>query len=122
MKSVNTKPELLLRKSLLSLGLRYRLHIKELPGTPDICFIGKEVAVFVHGCYWHRHANCKLGKTNNQVSVDWIVKFNNIVKRDERVKKQLEDLGWSWHIAWECKIQENPLREAKKIQSLLASR
>ena len=122
MKSVNTKPELLLRKSLLSLGLRYRIHRNDLPGTPDISFMGKKLAVFVHGCYWHRHANCKLGKTNNQVSLDWIIKFNNIVKRDEDVKNQLEVLDWIWYVAWECRILENSFREAKKIQSLLTSR
>ena len=122
MKSRNTKPEIMIRKSLTELGLFYRLHRKDLPGTPDIVFSKHKLAVFVHGCYWHRHAGCELGKTNNQVSLEWIERFNRIVKRDTLVKNKFTTLNWRIYIAWECKIIQNPLKEAQKIARLLENR
>ena len=122
MKSKNTKPELLIRKSLTELGLRYRLHQSNLPGTPDIVFPKAHLAVFVHGCYWHRHANCDLGKTNKQVSLDWIERFNLIVKKDSVVKVQFRQMKWRVYIAWECAILANSVAEAQKIARILEDR
>jgi DNA mismatch endonuclease (patch repair protein) len=119
MKSRNTKPEMLIRKSLTELGISYRLHRRDLPGTPDIVFSRYRLAVFVHGCYWHRHAGCALAKTNRQVSLDWIDKFNSIVKRDLIVREKIKLLNWRIYVAWECKILINPLSEAQKIVRLL---
>ena len=122
MKSRNTKPEVLIRKSLTELGLNYRLHRRDLPGTPDIVFSKSKLAIFVHGCYWHRHAGCEVGKTNKQVSLEWIERFNGIVKRDVMVKEKFRILHWRVYVAWECNILENPLREAQKIARLLEDR
>lgn len=122
MKSRNTKPEVLIRKSLTELGLNYRLHRRDLPGTPDIVFSKSKLAIFVHGCYWHRHAGCAVGKTNKQVSLEWIERFNGIVKRDVMVKEKFRILHWRVYVAWECNILENPLREAQKIARLLEDR
>ena len=122
MKSRNTKPEVLIRKSLTELGLNYRLHRRDLPGTPDIVFSKSKLAIFVHGCYWHRHAGCEVGKTNKQVSLEWIERFNGIVKRDIMVKDRFRALNWRVYVAWECNILENPLREAQKIARLLEER
>jgi DNA mismatch endonuclease (patch repair protein) len=122
MKSRNTKPEVLIRKSLTELGLIYRLHRRDLPGTPDIVFSKSKLAIFVHGCYWHRHAGCDVGKTNKQVSLEWIERFNGIVKRDVMVKEKFRVLHWRVYVAWECSILENPLREAQKIARLLEER
>ena len=122
MKSRNTKPEVLIRKSLTELGLIYRLHRRDLPGTPDIVFSKSKLAIFVHGCYWHRHAGCDVGKTNKQVSLEWIERFNGIVKRDVMVKEKFRVLNWRVYVAWECSILENPLREAQKIARLLEER
>jgi len=119
MKSRDTKPEVLIRKSLTELGLNYRLHRRDLPGTPDIVFSKSKLAIFVHGCYWHRHAGCEVGKTNKQVSLEWIEKFNMIVKRDVSVKEKFKKLNWRVYVAWECNILTNPLREAQKIARLL---
>lgn len=119
MKSRNTKPEILIRKSLTELGISYRLHRRDLPGTPDIVFSRYRLAVFVHGCYWHRHAGCSLAKTNRQVSLEWVDKFNSIVKRDLIVKERIRQLNWRIYVAWECKILTNPLGEAQKIVRLL---
>ena len=119
MKSRDTKPEVLIRKSLTELGLNYRLHRRDLPGTPDIVFSKSKLAIFVHGCYWPRHAGCEVGKTNKQVSLEWIEKFNMIVKRDVMVKEKIKKMNWRDYVAWECDILTNPLREAQKIARLL---
>ena len=90
-----------------------------MPGTPDIVFSKSKLAIFVHGCYWHRHAGCEVGKTNKQVSLEWIEKFNMIVKRDVMVKEKIKKMNWRVYVAWECDILTNPLREAQKIARLL---
>ena len=122
MKSRNTKPELLIRKSLTELGLNYRLHRRDLPGTPDIVFSKSKLAIFVHGCYWHRHAGCEVGKPNKQVSLEWIERFNGIVKRDVMVKEKFRILNWRVYVAWECNILNNPLKEAQTIARLIEDR
>lgn len=119
MKSRNTKPEVMIRKSLTELGLNYSLHRRDLPGTPDIVFSKSKLVIFVHGCYWHRHAGCSLGKTNKQVSLEWIGRFNGIVKKDTIVKEKFRQMKWRVYIAWECQILWNPLSEAQKIARIL---
>jgi DNA mismatch endonuclease (patch repair protein) len=122
MKSRNTKPEVLIRKSLTELGLNYRLHRRDLPGTPDIVFSKSKLAVFVHGCYWHRHAGCELAKTNRQTSLEWIERFNGIVKKDIIVKEKFSQMNWRVYVAWECEILKNPLREGQNIARILESK
>lgn len=122
MKSRNTKPEVLIRKSLTELGLNYRLHRRDLPGTPDIVFSKSKLAVFVHGCYWHRHAGCDLAKTNRQTSMEWVERFNGIVKKDFIVKEKFRQMNWRVYIAWECKIMKNPLREGQNIARILENK
>jgi|LauGreDrversion4_1035100.scaffolds.fasta_scaffold03606_5 DNA mismatch endonuclease (patch repair protein) len=122
MKSRNTKPEVLIRKSLTELGLNYRLHRRDLPGTPDIVFSKSKLAVFVHGCYWHRHAGCELAKTNRQTSLEWIERFNGIVKKDTIVKEKFSQMNWRVYVAWECQILKNPLREGQNIARILESK
>lgn len=122
MKSRNTKPEVLIRKSLTELGLNYRLHRRDLPGTPDIVFSKSKLAVFVHGCYWHRHAGCDLAKTNRQTSMEWVERFNRIVKKDFIVKEKFRQMNWRVYVAWECKIIKNPLREGQNIARILENK
>ena len=122
MKSRNTKPEVLIRKSLTELGLNYRLHRRDLPGTPDIVFSKSKLAVFVHGCYWHRHAGCDLAKTNRQTSMEWVERFNRIVKKDFIVKEKFRQMNWRVYVAWECKIMKNPLREGQNIARILENK
>ena len=122
MKSRNTKPEVLIRKSLTELGLNYRLHRRDLPGTPDIVFSKSKLAVFVHGCYWHRHAGCDLAKTNRQTSLEWVERFNRIVKKDVIVKEKFSQMNWRVYVAWECKILKNPLSEGQKIARILENK
>ena len=106
-KSKNTKPELLLRKSLWKEGIRgYRLHPKSIPGKPDICFIKRKVAIFVNGCYWHRcpKCNCRIPKSNRKF---WADKFQKNVERDFSKKNELEKLGFKVVICWECDVKND---------------
>lgn len=104
-KAKNTKPELIVRKGLWENGFKgYRLHPKNIPGKPDIAFIGKKIAIFVNGCYWHRCPTCNypIPKSNSEF---WENKFSKNVERDQRKVKELEELGWKVVTIWECEIQ-----------------
>lgn len=102
--SKDTKPELALRKVLHGLGLRYRLHGYDLPGKPDIIFPRYRVVVFVHGCFWRRHARCKIATMPKSNISFWERKFNNNIARDTRVAAELESLGWHVFVVWECEL------------------
>lgn len=99
----NTKPELTVRKFLHRKGLRFRLHAK-LPGKPDLTFPKYKTAVFVHGCFWHRHEGCRFSTTPKNNAGFWQKKFAANVERDARATAQLEELGWRVLIVWECQL------------------
>lgn len=102
----DTAPELAVRRAAHRMGFRFRLHRKELPGRPDLVFPKYRLAVFVHGCFWHRHAgcaNCTMPKTRPEF---WQRKFQGNVERDYRTCEQLERLGWRTLIIWECETEE----------------
>ena len=123
MASKNTRPELLLRKALTAHGLRYRIHRRELPGTPDIVFIRHKLAVFVHGCYWHGHAVCAAGRRTSGATSYWRARLESAVLRDQLVQRQLRELGFDVLVAWECDIAENAHMEADRIfQKLMGIR
>jgi DNA mismatch endonuclease (patch repair protein) len=114
-KAKNTKPELALRKLLWSKGIRgYRLNWKKAPGRPDIAFPGKKLAIFVHGCFWHRCPICTkaLPKHNTEF---WQKKFDRNVERDQAKADQLKELGWKVAIVWECQLKEQPDAIMKNI-------
>jgi DNA mismatch endonuclease (patch repair protein) len=119
-RSKDTQPELALRKALRSLRLRYRLHRADLPGTPDIVFVGQKLAVFVHGCYWHRHSACVGRRFSADVSPEWAKRFNAVVSRDSKAEAALRGLGWETMVSWECRIKEDPLAEATRVEARLA--
>lgn len=100
----DTKSELALRKALHRLGLRYRLHGAGLPGKPDLVFPRYRTVVFVHGCFWHRHAGCSIATTPKSNTPFWLAKFEANVARDARTVAQLEALGWRAFIVWECEL------------------
>lgn len=102
-RSRDTKPELALRKALHALGLRYRLGSK-LPGKPDLVFPRHKAVVFVHGCFWHRHAGCKVATTPKSNTGFWVDKFERNVTRDERVARALQEAGWRLFVVWECEL------------------
>lgn len=104
-RSENTKPEIFIRKKLFAEGYRYRLHKKGVPGKPDL-YLGKyRTAVFVHGCFWHRHAGCKLAYTPKSNTEFWEKKFAANVKRDRRQILELEQQKIRVLIIWECTIR-----------------
>jgi len=103
-KSRDTTPELLIRKSLHAKGLRYKLHAKNLPGTPDLVFTKYKTVVFVHGCFWHRH-NCHKTSVPASRIEFWEKKFNDNTTRDKMNIKYLSDLGWRVLIIWECALK-----------------
>lgn len=108
----NTSPEIALRKALHRLGLRFRLHTRALPGKPDLVFPKYKAIVFVHGCFWHRHAGCKIATTPKSNTEFWIEKFNKNVLRDAKVSQSLFDMGWRIFVAWECELSSAAKTEA----------
>ena len=114
-KSKNTKPEIAVRRLLHSMGYRFRLHRKDLPGSPDIVLPKYKTVIFVHGCFWHRHENCKYASTPKTRKEFWENKFNSNKKRDQKIQKEIIDLGWKFIIIWECEARNiQPLEEKLK--------
>ena len=113
-KSTNTAPELQVRRMLSCAGFRYRLHRRDLPGSPDIVFPGKRKAIFVHGCFWHCHACARGMRTPKENSSYWIPKLEGNAARDKRNLQLLKGLGWSVAIVWECELKE-ATRVRKKL-------
>ena len=105
-KSKNTKPEIAVRKLLHSMGYRFRLHRKDLPGSPDIVLPKYKTVIFVHGCFWHRHENCKYASTPKTRSEFWESKFGGNIKRDKINQTNLIKLGWKIIIVWECDLKK----------------
>ena len=102
--SKNTTPEIRVRKALHRLGFRFRLQGRKLPGRPDIILPKYQAVVFVHGCFWHRHAGCKVASTPKSNTVFWKEKFNRNISRDERVAAELKALDWRVFVIWECEL------------------
>lgn len=118
-KQKDTSPELVLRKALHKIGFRYRLHASELPGRPDIVFPKYKTAIFVHGCFWHRHVNCRLA-TNPKSRVDfWEKKFASNVERDARNVQDLHALGWRVFIVWQCELTRSMASQTAEHYSKL---
>lgn len=114
-KATNTKPEMLVRQFLHAQGFRYKLHDKKLPGKPDIVLPKYKTVIFIHGCFWHGHTNCKyfvVPKTRTQW---WLDKINRNKANDEKAVKALRKEGWEVIKIWECR-----LKSEKKERTLLA--
>ena len=109
-KSKNTKPEIKVRKVLHSMWYRFRLHSKDLPGSPDIVLPKYKTVIFVHGCFWHRHENCKYASTPKTRKEFWNKKFTENKKRDSEIQEKIKILDWRSVVIWEC--------ETKNIENL----
>lgn len=105
-KGKNSQPELLVRRLLFALGYRFRLHRRDLPGTPDIVMPGRKVAIFVHGCFWHLHRGCRYAKMPTTRADFWKVKLEANVERDHRAVEKLQALGWRVLCIWECSTRD----------------
>lgn len=110
-RSRDTKPEIRVRRALHAAGLRYRLHAKDLPGKPDILLRARRIAIFVHGCFWHQHPSptCKLARMPKSRVEFWRTKLEGNRLRDERTRRQLEELGWRVIEVWECQSNSRDL-------------
>lgn len=108
----DTQPELALRRALHRQGFRYRLHGAGLPGKPDLVFPRYKTVVFVHGCFWHRHADCKIATTPKSNTPFWVEKFQKNMERDRRVAKALKDSGWCVLVVWECELASHRKAQA----------
>lgn len=100
----NTKPEVTVRSFLHRQGFRFRLHTRVLPGRPDIVLPRFRTAVFVHGCFWHRHRGCRFAYTPKSNLPFWQAKFDGNVERDRRKVRELRKLGWRVEVIWECQV------------------
>ena len=103
-RSNNTKPELRVRRLLHSLGYRYRLHVPGLPGRPDIAFLARQKAIFVHGCFWHQHdsSTCSIVRRPSSNTGFWNEKFKRNKSRDDLNRLEFEKMGWEVLTIWEC--------------------
>lgn len=104
-RSKDTKPEIAVRRALHALGFRFRLHVKDLPGSPDLVFPARGKVIFVHGCFWHGHS-CRNGRAQPKSNVAfWRAKLQMNIARDAKVKRKLRAAGWSVATVWECAIR-----------------
>lgn len=115
-RSKNTKPELRVRGIAYAMGYRFRLHRRDLPGTPDLAFPGRRKVVFVHGCFWHGHPSCRRASMPETHRGFWADKILGNRQRDERNAAFLEAAGWAILVLWECE-----LRDADQLGSRLAN-
>lgn len=114
----NTKPELLVRRRLHALGFRFRLHRRDLPGTPDIVLPRHRVAIQVHGCFWHQHPGCRYATTPRTRPDYWLPKLVRNIARDQASTAALEALGWRVLTLWECELGDERALDAT-IQSFI---
>jgi DNA mismatch endonuclease (patch repair protein) len=108
-RGVNTKPELSVRSSLHRMGFRFRLHVKSLPGRPDIVLPKYRTVIFVHGCFWHRHPHCPYAYTPKSNTPFWETKLLRNVERDSQKVAQLLRLGWNVLTVWECQANNQSI-------------
>jgi DNA mismatch endonuclease (patch repair protein) len=116
-RSKDTKPEMRVRRLVHGMGYRYRLHDRRVPGTPDLVFRRRRRAIFVHGCYWHGH-DCKLGRLPKSRLSFWREKIAANRRRDARVRAEMQALGWSSLVLWECELRDEA-RLASSIKEFL---
>ncbi len=114
-KGKNTQPEILVRRLLFASGYRFRLHRRDLPGTPDIAMPGRKIAIFVHGCFWHFHHGCRFAKMPATRPDFWETKLEANVARDRRAVEKLKALGWRVLCVWECAMRDAEVAENLQV-------
>jgi DNA mismatch endonuclease (patch repair protein) len=108
----DTAPEIRVRRYLHAVGLRFRLHDKSLPGRPDIVLPALGAVIFVHGCFWHRHPNCRFATTPSSNAAFWQGKFRKNTERDMAKAAALKAAGWRVHVVWECETRQEEVLES----------
>ncbi len=119
-KSRNTQPELRVREIAHALGYRFRLHRTDLPGSPDLVFPRYRLALFVHGCFWHRHKRCVLASLPKTRRLFWRKKFAENTERDKRVVKAIRNLGWPVGVIWQCQTSDRTHLERRLMKLMEA--
>ena len=119
-RSKDTLPERKVRKLVFSLGYRYRLHYKKLPGKPDLAFPRIKKVIFVHGCFWHQHKKCSISHKPLSNKSYWHKKLDRNVKRDKENRNKLSKLDWKSLVIWECQTKK-PQAILKKINAFLST-
>lgn len=114
----DTKPELVVRKIIYAMGFRYRLHYDKLPGKPDLALLKHKKAVFVNGCFWHGHQDCKRSKTPDSNTDFWKSKIAGNMERDQKNVRDLIEQGWEVLTIWSCEISKGDLLQ-KKLKDFL---
>lgn len=114
----DTAPELAVRRIAHGMGLRFRLHRKDLPGRPDLVFPKHRLAVFVHGCFWHRHKGCRFASIPKSRIAFWTEKFAANVARDARQEAALRELGWRVLVIWQCETKDKASVKRKLVESI----
>lgn len=112
-RSRDTAPEHAIRRMAHRLGLRFRLHRRDLPGTPDLVFPRHHKVIFVHGCFWHQHKGCRLARFPTSRQEYWLPKLARTIQRDAEAKQRLEAAGWLVFEVWECETRDIPAAEAR---------
>lgn len=107
-KSANTEPELRVRRLIHSMGYRYRLHDRRLPGTPDVVFSRRKKAIFIHGCFWHQHDGCPSSQRPKSNQDFWNPKLDRNLERDSQNQQKLVKSGWDYLVIWECELRDIP--------------
>jgi DNA mismatch endonuclease (patch repair protein) len=114
----DTGPEIKVRRLAHALGFRFRLHRRDLPGSPDLVFPSHRKVIFVHGCYWHRHEGCRYAYSPKSNTRFWQSKFEANVARDRRAASALEELGWNVLVIWECETRNADTLRVRLIEFL----
>lgn len=118
----DTKPELLVRRLVHHLGYRFRLHRRDLPGTPDLVFPSRRKVILVHGCFWHRHPDpaCKLARIPKSRQEFWIPKLESNRRRDAENWRRMQEMGWETMVIWECELKNSDALTAR-VKEFLGS-
>ncbi len=117
--SKDTKPEMAVRRLTHGMGYRYRLHVANLPGRPDLVFPSRGKVLFVHGCFWHRHTGCRYATLPKSRVEFWNAKFAANVARDRRARRELKKLGWQVLTVWQCELKDQS-KLAERLDEFLA--
>ena len=118
----DTAPELIVRRGLHQRGLRYVLGGRGLPGRPDLVFPSRMTAVFVHGCFWHRHSGCRYACLPKTRLDFWVTKFSANIARDARNEARLRELGWHVEVIWECALKVDPELSVRDLARRISTR
>jgi DNA mismatch endonuclease (patch repair protein) len=119
-RSKDTTPEKKVRSLLHQIGYRFRLHVKDLPGQPDIVLPKYKKVIFVHGCFWHLHKGCRDGTIPKTQHEKWKTKLEGNVERDKKHIRELKRKGWKALVIWECEIEKRIIKVEKNIKQFLA--